>query len=137
MYIHIGISNHIPPKARFILRKIAATCVATGFATGETPVARCRNGSSQKLVDFSAFDLANNGISREVRFSVYHARVRTVLSYGCQGDGAEMGTAERTVCREQVWKWGSSFVFVPRVSKRVFSHAKVFPLLSFVICFVF
>ena len=24
-------------------------------------------------------------------------------------------------CREQVWKWGSSFVFVPRVSKRVFS----------------
>ena len=60
-----------------------------------------------------------------------------MLLYGCQGDGAEMGTAECTVFREQVWKWGSSFVFVPRVSKRVFSHAKVFPLLSFVICLVF
>ena len=56
-------------------------------------------------VDFSAFDLPNNGISREVRFSVYHARARTVLPYGCQGDGVEMGTAECTVCREQVWKW--------------------------------
>ena len=71
-------------------------------------------------VDFSAFDLPNNRISRKVRFSVYHARARTVLQYGCQGDGVEMGTAECTVCREQVWKWGFSFVFVPRVSKRVF-----------------
>ena len=88
-------------------------------------------------MDFSAFDLPNNGISREVRFSVYHARARTVLPYGCQGDGVEMGTAECTVCREQVWKWGSSFVFVPRVSKRVFLSAKVFPLFSFVICLVF
>ena len=30
-------------------------------------------------MDFSAFDLPNNGISREVMFSVYHARARTVL----------------------------------------------------------
>ena len=29
--------------------KIAATCAAASFATGETPVASCRNGSSQKL----------------------------------------------------------------------------------------
>ena len=64
--------------------------------------------TSKQKVDFSAFDLPNNGISREVRFSVYHARARTVLPYGCQGDGVEMGTAECTVCREQVWKYLSA-----------------------------
>ena len=60
-----------------------------------------------------------------------------MLPYGCQGDGVEMGTAECTVCREQVWKWGSSFVFVPRVSKRVlFCLCVVWPPCLAILCYM-
>ena len=55
--------------------KIAATCDATSFATGEIPVASCCNGSSQKLSQVQL--LRQHALRHGTRHALRHGKPRS------------------------------------------------------------